>query len=88
MYGELLIGDSGGRKPFLEPYDLMRQAPLVPNREVVTFVRERRLHGRGAGWVDIHILASTVAENLRLWTVDPRLDVLAREFGVAYEPAS
>jgi predicted nucleic acid-binding protein len=45
VFGELLIGDKGGRKKLLADYALMNQAPVVPHREVVEFVRQRRLHG-------------------------------------------
>jgi predicted nucleic acid-binding protein len=88
IYGELLIGDRGGRKALLDAYERMHQAPLVPHREVAAFVRQRRLHGRGAGWIDIHLIASAIAGRLRLWTADPRCAVLARELGVAFEPNS
>jgi predicted nucleic acid-binding protein len=85
VYGELLIGDKGGRREFLETYSLIHHAPVVPHTEVVTFARERKLHGRGIGWVDVHLLASALVGRLKLWTIDPRLTVLAREVGVAYD---
>jgi predicted nucleic acid-binding protein len=85
VYGELLIGDRGGRRELLAAYELMHQAALIPHGEVVAFVRHRGLHGRGAGWIDIHLLASAIVGRLRLWTADPRLAVVAQELGVAYE---
>ena len=85
VYGELLIGDKGGRKQLLANYELMHQAPTVPHRDVVEFVRSRRLHGRGVGWIDAHLLASALVGRLKLWTTDPRLEELASEFGVAYD---
>lgn len=85
VYGELLIGDRGGRRQLLADYDQIHQAPVVPHDEVVTFVRERRLHGRGVGWIDVHLLASALVGRVQLWTADPRLTIVARELGVAYE---
>jgi predicted nucleic acid-binding protein len=85
IYGELLIGDRGGRRELLADYGLMHQAPLAPHRDVVEFVRERRLHGRGIGWIDTHLLASTLLGGLALWTADPRLAAVARELDVVYE---
>ncbi len=84
VYGELLIGDKGGRKRLLASYEQMHQVPLVSHGEVVVFVRERHLHGRGIGWIDAHLLASALVGRLKLWTGDPRLAVLAKEFGIAY----
>ena len=85
VYGELLIGDRGGRKQLLADYEQMHQAPMVPHGDVVAFVRERRLHGRGVGWIDAHLLASALVGRLKLWTADPRLATLAQELGIAYE---
>lgn len=84
VYGELLMGDKGGRKHLLASYEQMHQAPMVPHGEIVVFVRERQLHGRGIGWIDAHLLASALVGRLQLWTADPRLATLAAEFGIAY----
>jgi len=84
IYGELLIGDRGGRENLLSAYERFQQASLVPHSEVVAFVRARGLHGRGVGWIDVHLLASAIVERLPLWTVDPRLASVADELGVAY----
>jgi len=86
IYGELLIGDCGGRQKLLEAYERLQQATAIPHREVVQFVRRRRLHGRGVGWVDIHLLASAIVAGVRLWTADPRFKTIATELGVGYEP--
>ena len=85
VYGELLIGDRGGRKRLLAAYEWIHQASIVPHRDVVAFVRDRDLHGRGVGWIDVHLLASAIVGRLRLWTADPRFAALAGELGVAYE---
>jgi predicted nucleic acid-binding protein len=85
VYGELLIGDTSGRKQLLANYEQMHQAPAVPHRDVIEFVRDRRLHGRGIGWIDAHLLSSALVGRLKLWTTDPRLAGIARELGVDYE---
>ena len=84
VYGELLIGDRGGRRKLLTAYERMHQAAMVPHRDVVAFVRDHGLHGRGVGWIDIHLLASAVVGRLQLWTDDPRFAAVANEVGVAY----
>jgi predicted nucleic acid-binding protein len=83
IYGELLIGDRGGRLKLLAAYKHMHQTSTIPHDEVVEFVRSRHLHGRGLGWIDVHLLASAIAGRVRLWTADSRLAMFAREFGVA-----
>ena len=84
VYGELLIGDRGGRGKLLAAYGQMYQASMVPHQEVVAFVRGRGLHGRGVGWIDMHLLASAIVGRLQLWTADPRFAAVAKELGVGY----
>jgi predicted nucleic acid-binding protein len=86
VYGELLIGDRGGRRKLLASYERIHQARTVPHSEVVEFVRHRALHGRGAGWIDVNLLASALVDHLQLWTADTSFSVLAEELGVAYDP--
>lgn len=84
VFGELLIGDAGGRQRLLADYALMHQAPVIPHAEVVEFTRQRRLHGRGIGWLDAHLLASALVGRLALWTADARLAAVANELGVGH----
>jgi predicted nucleic acid-binding protein len=84
IYGELLIGDRGGRKKLLADYKQMFQAAMVPHPDVVAFVESRHLHGRGIGWIDVHLLASAIVDRLSLWTDDPRLSIVAHELAVDY----
>jgi predicted nucleic acid-binding protein len=85
VFGELLIGDKDGRTRLLADYALLYQATAVPHDEIVAFVKDRRLHGRGIGWIDAHLLASALVSRVTLWTADPRLAGIAREFDVSYD---
>lgn len=84
VYGELLIGDSGGRTRLLDSYDLIHRVPAIGHAEVASFVRSHKLYGRGVGWVDAHLLASALVANMPLWTADDRLATLATELGCGY----
>jgi predicted nucleic acid-binding protein len=82
IYGELLIGDPGGRKAVLESYSQVPHAPVVPHAEVAQLVRSRKLHGRGIGWIDAHLLASALVASAHLWTADSALAAIARELRI------
>jgi predicted nucleic acid-binding protein len=84
VFGELLVGDRGGRSKLLTAYALIPQLLRIPHAEVVTFARERRLLGLGIGWIDIHLLASTIAGHSLLYTADSRLAEIARQLRIAY----
>jgi predicted nucleic acid-binding protein len=87
IYGELLVGDRGGRTEFLRVYAQMHQAASVAHAEVVTLVRDRKLHGAGIGWIDAHLLASTLVEGVALWTAHAPLAGVAEQLGIAYGPS-
>jgi predicted nucleic acid-binding protein len=84
VHGELLVGDRGGRQELLSSYERMEQVPAVPHSEVVAFVRARKFHGRGIGWIDAHLLASALVGGVQLWTADGPLGAIADELGIAY----
>jgi predicted nucleic acid-binding protein len=83
VYGELLVGDPGGRTSLLTVYENFYQARTVPHRDVVRLVRERSLHGRGVGWIDVHLLASAILEQFQLWTADVALSAIAKTLVLA-----
>jgi predicted nucleic acid-binding protein len=85
IHGELLIGGRGGRTKFLASYERMHQASTVRHGEAVAFVRARNLHGRGVGWIDVHLLASAIVGRLQLWMADRSFAAVARELGVAWD---
>jgi predicted nucleic acid-binding protein len=88
IYGELLMGDRGARRNLLATYERMLHARVVPHEEVVGLVLNRNLHGRGVGWIDVHLLASALGGRFRLWTADPRFAEVAREFGIDHRFAA
>ena len=84
VFGELLIGDRGGRQTLLDAYRRMHRAKTVPHQEVIGFVRNRKLQGRGLGWIDVHLLASALIDQFHLWTADLSLQAAAVDLGVSY----
>ena len=58
-------------------------ATLVSHLELLHFVDRHQLMGRGLGWVDMHLLASTMASRATIATRDARLARAADALGVA-----
>jgi predicted nucleic acid-binding protein len=82
VYGELLVGDRGGRTQLLAAYAEMHWARSVSHEEVVSLVRRRKLHGLGMGWSDAHLLASALVEGAIFWTADDAMVGAARSLGL------
>lgn len=53
--------------------------------ELLKTIDQRALSGRGIGFVDLSLLASTLlSAGARLWTLDKRLQAVAVELGTAW----
>jgi len=84
VYGELLIGDPGGRSRLLSAYNLIHRVPAIAHAEVAEFVRSHKLQNRGIGWIDAHLLASALVAGTSLWTAGEHLARTAGELGIGY----
>ena len=85
VIGELACGHLRSRQGLLASLAQLPAAPVAAHSEAMSFLERHALAGRGAGWVDVHLLASTsLAAGARLWTSDKRLCALAAELGLAY----
>ena len=80
--GELACGNLKHRAAILSDLNDMPQSRLASNAEVLHLIEDRRLWGRGLGWIDAHLLASALLSNCRFWTLDVRLAKAAAELGL------
>ena len=87
IYGELLIGERGGRVKLLTAYAEIERAPSIAHDEVVELVKSRRLGGRGIAWIDAQLLASALVAGSKLWTAETTLTAIAEGVGIAHRPA-
>src|SRR5260370_41595609 len=60
VYGELLIGDSGGRNQLLKSYHLIYPVPPFGHTDVATLLPAPKMYGRGIGGVSAHLLTSAL----------------------------
>lgn len=82
--GELAMGQLAHRHEVLGLLDNLPQARLATAAEVVALIETRHLAGLGMGYVDAHLLASTLlTPGSRLWTRDKRLATAASDLGLA-----
>ena len=80
--GELACGNLKNRAAILADLNDMPQSKLATNAEVLRLLEDRRLWGRGLGWIDAHVLASALLSNCGFWTLDVRLGKAATELGL------
>jgi predicted nucleic acid-binding protein len=58
--GELACGNLKGRAAILSDLHALPPAKLASSAEVLLLIEDRRLWGRGLGWIDAHLLASAL----------------------------
>ena len=84
VLGELACGNLRSRVEVLSLLQALRPMPLSTDKEVLFFIDQHELMGRGIGYVDVHLLASARLGGTLLWTRDKRLDAVAAEMGLAH----
>jgi len=77
VIGELACGTLRRRTEILARLGRLPTVPVVSHAEAFEFLHARRLSGRGLGWIDVHLLASSVLAGARLWSLDVRLAAAA-----------
>lgn len=82
VIGELACGNLQSRSRVLALLQALPAATVAGDAEVLLFIEQERLMGRGIGWVDAQLLASARLSRCRLWTADRRLASLAHGLGV------
>jgi hypothetical protein len=81
--GELACGDLLARETTIELLEQLPSITVAHHVEVMAFIERRRLHGRGVGYIDVHLLASAAIDGVRLWTKDRRLQAVADKLDLA-----
>lgn len=79
VIGELVLG--GVSRNTLDMLQLLHCCAAASHDEVMHLIAERRLTGRGLGYVDTHLLAAALIGRKQLWTLDRNLQQAALDCG-------
>ncbi|HLK21836.1 MAG TPA: type II toxin-antitoxin system VapC family toxin [Bryobacteraceae bacterium] len=83
VLGEIACGSLQRRSAILSDLAELPHAVSAENIEVLQFLDQHWLFGKGIGWTDAHLLASAVLTRCRLWTSDSRLSDAAASLKLA-----
>lgn len=84
IVGELACGNLKNRSVILSLLQTLPMAAPAEDYEVLTFIDKHCLMGKGLGYIDMHLLVSAVLNNIRLWTLDKKLNEISSIFKKAY----
>jgi len=68
IIGELSCGNISNRKEILTLLKALPQVHSVLDEEVFTLIENKKLYGTGLGFIDVHLLASALIDNVTIWT--------------------
>jgi hypothetical protein len=77
IVGELACGNLKDRAVILSFLQLLPMSIEAEHDEVLSFIEDNRLMGKGMGYVDAHLIASAVLTGVRVWTLDKKLAHIA-----------
>ena len=87
VVAEVACGTPPERKAIISMLAALESAPVATQDELLAMMNNRKLFGRGCGFVDMSLLASSlISEKLRIWTVDKRFELIASGLNLAYKP--
>jgi len=87
VVGEIALGQIRQRGIVLRSLQALPEVTVATEREVLTFINNHALFGRGVGYVDASLLAATrITPHTWLWTRDKKLGAVAMGLGVAASP--
>jgi predicted nucleic acid-binding protein len=87
VIGELALGNLRQRDIVLSALSDLSTATVATDTEVLHFIDQHALFGRGIGYVDAHLLAAVqLTPGAGLWTNDRRLHAVAVQLELAMTP--
>jgi predicted nucleic acid-binding protein len=89
VIGELACGNLRKRESILGLLQDLPAAVVANSDEALTFLEHHSLHGKGIGYIDVHLLASVaLTPGARLWTRDARLRKTADLLGCTHQESA
>ena len=85
IIGELACGNLKNRNEIISLLKSLPLAPTIEFDEFLFFVDRNQLMGKGVGFVDIHLLASSQLTGVPLWTGDKRLKSAAEQLELRFK---
>lgn len=85
IIGELACGNLQDRAVILSFLQWLPMSIEAEDEEVLSFIENNRLMGKGIGYVDAHLIASAVLTGIPIWTLDKKLAQVADSLQIKYK---
>lgn len=85
IIGELACGQLPQRRQTLADLKSLHQCRLLDDHDVLSMIDNHQLMGLGLGYIDMHLLASTLADRCRIWSADKKLAAIADRMNFGFD---
>ncbi len=86
IIGELACGNLKNRVQILSLLNSLPKSVFVNHKEILFFIEKIGLMGKGLGYIDMSLLASSLITESPIWTLDKRLQIISSQFKLNYSP--
>jgi len=86
IIGELACGNLKNRHKILSLLQLLPLATQAKHEEILHFIEQNHLMGKGLGYIDVHLSASAVLTGVPIWTRDKALNEANEALGIRFSP--
>lgn len=84
IIGELACGNLRNRSEILSLLQALPMTTEARHEEVMQFIENHRLMGRGLGYIDMHLLVSALLTEVPIWTLDRKLDEVSAGLEISF----
>jgi predicted nucleic acid-binding protein len=84
ILGELACGNFKNRNEIFALLSNLPAITTISTDEYFVFIEKNKLYGSGLGFVDIHLLASSLISQCTIYTKDKNLLSAAHSFNIGY----
>ncbi len=87
ILGELHLGvynNPSERQKVIELLNQLECLNFETNSLIYEFINSQKLYGKKIGFIDSHLLYSTIKNKVKLWTMDKNLLLLARQMNCSW----
>lgn len=86
IIGELACGNLKRRSEILVLLHALPKTIIGEHEEVIQFIENYTLMGKGLGYIELHLLVSAILTMVSLWTLDKKLNEVAVKLELAPSP--
>ena len=88
IVGELACGSLKNRSEIIGLLEALPMAVVLEHSEVMELIEKQKLMSIGIGYIDTHLLGSSLLSDFQLWTFDKSLQKAAKAMNIAFSSKS